>query len=158
GLFMAALPGDQTLKELRAALIETESELTGNASMRVDPFGEIRQYGGLLQRAGLTLPVADSEIVTASYAALGDLAADLRSWGATNSLKERPAFAGKHFFKTVGEKYQRANGNEDGKFLATFEVVFLTAWSPHESQQKPLRPGSGENRLADILSKDKKIT
>ena len=70
GLFLACLPGERTLQELRDCLLLAETELSGNASLRVDPFGEIRQLGGLLQRAGFSLPVVDSDLLTVRYSSM----------------------------------------------------------------------------------------
>ena len=151
GLFMAALPGDRTLNELRECLIEAESRLTGNASTRVDPFGEVRQYGNLLQRAGFALPVTDSEIFTARYDSLNALVRDLRSMGATSALAAPKAPTPRRLFDLCEEIYFERYGDPDKRIRATFEIVQLSGWVPHESQQKPLRPGSAKKPLKDVL-------
>jgi len=151
GLFMAALPGDNTLHELRECLITAESEVHGNASLRIEPFGEIRQLGGLLQRAGFSLPVVDSEIFTIRYKNFKALISDLRMIGATNTLAQKPSFASKRMFDRTEELYQERYQDYDGKLTATAEIIFLSGWSPDKSQQQPLKPGSANKQLKDFL-------
>jgi SAM-dependent methyltransferase len=152
GWFVGLLFGGQTLHELRACLAQAESEVTGGMSPRVLPMGEIRDLGALLQRAGFGLPVADSFTTTARYRDAFHLMHDLRAMGEGNALAarlRRPTRRG--VFERAAELYQTFQG-VDGRIPATFEIVVLTGWAPHESQQKPLRPGSAANRLADALS------
>lgn len=154
GLLIATLYGGQTLHELRATLAEAETQITGGLSPRVAPMAEIRDMGGLLQRAGLALPVADGTPFSVSYAGLPDLMRDLRAMGETNVLAARQ----RHFTKPsilskAGEIYARHFGN-DGRIPATFEILTLTGWAPSDSQQKPLRPGSATTRLSDALGTD----
>ncbi len=152
GLFIGCLAGGATLTELRQSLAEAESETTGGVSPRVFPFADVRDVGGLLQRAGFALPVADSETITVRYANVFSLMADLRAMGATNILTERSRrFTYRKLFLKAAEVYQRRFADPDGKIRATFEIIWLTGWAPHESQQKPLKPGSAKQRLADAL-------
>jgi SAM-dependent methyltransferase len=153
GLLLAALLGGQTLHELRACLAEAESAVTGGISPRVLPMAEIRDLGGLLQRAGLALPVADSFIRTVHYRDALHLMQDLRAMGEGNALNDRlrrPTRRG--VFTKMAELYAQTYAAAEGRVSATFDMVFLTGWAPHESQQKPLRPGSAANRLADALN------
>lgn len=152
GLFLAALPGDRTLMELRDSMLTAESMINGNATLRIDPFGEVRQIGSLLQRAGFALPVVDTEILTVRYSSLGKLVKDLRAMGATSSLNSNRNFSPRELFAKTEEVYRERYQDEDGKIRATFEIIFLSGWSPHASQQKPLKPGSAKNRLSDFLS------
>lgn len=152
GLFLGCLLGGQSLHELRAALAAAETELYGGISPRVAPFADVRDMGGLLQRAGFALPVADSEPLTVRYADMFGLMADLRAMGAANPLDarlRRPSTRG--FFLRAAQIYAERFADPDGRLRATFELVFLSGWAPHESQQKPLRPGSAKMRLADAL-------
>jgi len=152
GLFLGAIIGGGSLMELRTALGEAEAEVTGGASPRVAPFADVRDMGGLLQRAGFALPVADSEPLTVRYADLFALMADLRAMGATNALVERLRRPTKRrIFLRAAEIYAERFSDPDGRIRATFEVIFLSGWAPHESQQKPLAPGSARMRLADAL-------
>lgn len=152
GLLIAALFGGQTLHELRAALAEAEAAMTGGLSPRVLPMAEIRDLGGLLQRAGLALPVADSVTRRVSYADPLRLMADLRAMGETSALAARPRrFTRRAVLADAAARYVAAYGTPDGRITATFEVIFLTGWAAHDSQQKPLRPGSAAARLADAL-------
>ncbi len=152
GLFLGALLGGGTLNELREVLATAETEVTGGISPRVAPFADVRDMGGLLQRAGFALPVADSEPVTVRYDSLFALAADLRAMGATNTLVERlKRPTRKKLFLRAAEIYAKRFSDPDGRVRASFEVIFLSGWAPHESQQKPLAPGSAQVRLADVL-------
>lgn len=153
GLFLASLLGGQTLHELRDSLAAAEIELTGGLSPRVVPFLDVRDLGGLLQRAGFALPVTDTDRVTVRYASLFDLMADLRAMGATNPLVERSRRpTSRALFLRAAEIYAERHADADGRIRATFEIVSASGWVPHESQQKPLRPGSAAVRLADALN------
>lgn len=159
GLFMAALLGGATLHELRASLMTAETEITGGAAPRVAPMADVRDFGGLLQRAGFNLPVSDTEGVQASYESPFALMDELRGMGAANALHER---SGRPLRRDVlmraGEIYAEHYPAEGGRVTATFEIITLTGWAPHESQQKPLRPGSAAARLADALGTRERST
>ena len=151
GWFIGVMFGGQTLHELRACLAQAEAEVTGGLSPRVLPMGEIRDLGALLQRAGFGLPVADSFTTTVRYRDAFHLMRDLRAMGEGNALAARLRCPTRRaLFVRAAEHYQSLQG-PDGLIPATFEIVVLTGWAPHESQQKPLRPGSAANRLADAL-------
>ena len=152
GLFMGAMIGGATLTELRQATLQAEEELTGGASPRVAPMADVRDLGALLQRAGFALPVADSDVVTVTYATAFDLMRELKAMGASNVLVERrKAPMTRSLLTRIAEIYHERFAAEDGRILATFEILTMTGWAPHESQQKPLRPGSARSRLADAL-------
>jgi SAM-dependent methyltransferase len=152
GLLLCVSFGGQTLAELRAALAEAEAALTGGLSPRVLPMGEIRDLGALLQRAGLALPVADSLIQTVTYESPLALLLDLRAMGETNAMTDRVRRTPKWLFAEAARVYAGTFPAEGARVRATFELVFLTGWSPDESQPKPLRPGSAKARLADALN------
>ncbi|MCF7698592.1 SAM-dependent methyltransferase [Loktanella sp. M215] len=152
GLFIGTLFGGQTLHELRTCLAEAESRLTGGLSPRVAPMAEIRDLGGLLQRAGFALPVADSDTIRISYADAFALMRDLRALGETNALHarlRRPT--GRRVLQEAARLYTDHFADSHGRITATFEVVTLTGWAPADSQPQPLRPGSATARLADAL-------
>jgi SAM-dependent methyltransferase len=152
GLFMAALLGVRSLHELRQALIEAEAEGQGGASPRVAPFADVREYGALLQRAGFALPVADTETLTLTYESARELMREIRALGGGNVLMARSkAPLPRRTLARAEAIYREGYGTPDGKVSATFEIVYLSGWAPHESQQKPLRPGSAAARLADAL-------
>lgn len=152
GLLLASLIGGETLHELREAFIAAEAEVDGGISPRVIPFADVRSLGGLLQRAGFALPVVDVDRVTVGYADPLALMRDLRAMGATNPLRERRrTFLRRATLRRAVEIYGERFTRPDGRITATFDVVTLTAWAPHESQQKPLQPGSATMRLADAL-------
>ncbi|TFL19246.1 methyltransferase domain-containing protein [Jannaschia formosa] len=151
GLFLAATLGGETLQELRAALGQAETELTGGLSPRVAPMAEIRDLGALLQRAGLALPVADRMPRRVRYRDMHRLMADLRAMGETNALAARhKVVPPRGLFPRAARIYADAFPDADG-VGATFETIFLAGWAPSDDQPKPLRPGSAQARLADIL-------
>ncbi len=152
GLFLAALFGGQTLHELKASLARAEIEIDGGLSPRVFPFADIRDAGGLLQRAGFALPVADTDRITVHYDHPLKLLADLQGMGETNILHQRrKLFLKRRVLMRAMEIYINEFTGSDGRVRATFEVIYLTGWAPHESQQQPLKPGSGKVPLADAL-------
>lgn len=152
GLLLAAMIGGESLSELREAFAEAESEVEGGISPRVSPFADVRDLGGLLQRAGFALPVIDSDRLTVRYDTPLALMRDLRAMGATNVLVERRRVPLKRAtLQRMFDIYAERFADSDGRLRATFEIVWLTGWAPHDSQQKPLKPGSAAHRLADAL-------
>ncbi|MEX1233621.1 MAG: SAM-dependent methyltransferase [Roseovarius sp.] len=152
GLFLGVMPGGTTLHELRASLAQAEAEVSGGLSPRVAPTGEVRELGGILQRAGMTLPVVDSVPLVASYASMTALMHDLRDMGEGNAMQARPRhFARRAIFDRAARIYSDTFGIGDGRITATYDLIFLTGWSPDASQPQPLRPGSAKTRLADAL-------
>jgi SAM-dependent methyltransferase len=152
GLFLAALFGGRTLHELRSAMAEAEVAETGGLSPRVLPMGDIRDLGGLVQRGGLALPVADSVVRKVHYADALSLMMDLRSMGETNVLVARQRRFTRHrVIAQAVARYAAAFGLRSGRVAATFEIIFLTGWSPHADQPRPLRPGSAVQRLGEAL-------
>lgn len=153
GLFIAALVGGRSLFELRAAFTQAQAELEGGASPRVAPFADVRELGRLLQRAGFALPVADSEETVVRYDSMFGLMADLRAMGATNTLLARARTPLRRAtLMRAAQIYAERYADPDGRVRATFEFVWASGWAPHESQQRPLAPGSAKMRLADALS------
>jgi SAM-dependent methyltransferase len=152
GLFLAALIGGASLSELREAFAAAEVEIEGGVSPRVAPFADVRDLGALLQRAGFTLPVADVDRLVVRYASPLALMHDLRRMGATNALIERRRVPlARATLRRMMEIYAERFADPDGRVPATFEIVWLSGWAPHASQQQPLAPGSAKARLADAL-------
>ncbi len=152
GLLLAALVGGDSLTELRESFAAAESEIEGGVSPRVAPFADLRALGALLQRAGFALPVVDSDRLTARYATVFSLMHDLRRMGATNVLVERRRTPLKRAtLQRMAEIYAERFADSDGRLRATFEIIWLSGWAPHGSQQQPLKPGSAARRLADAL-------
>jgi SAM-dependent methyltransferase len=154
GLFLSAAFGGETLVELRTALAQAETEVLGGLSPRVAPMAEIRDMGALLQRAGLALPVADRLPKTVTYPDVFALMADLRAMGETNALADRhrrppPRALFARLSKVYASRFPAMD--DEKRIRASFEIVFLSGWAPHESQQIPLRPGAAKARLADAL-------
>jgi len=152
GLFLAAMLGGETLKELRQALAEAEISIEGGLSPRVSPFAGVRDAGGLLQRAGFALPVVDTETLTVVYSDPLKLIADLRAMGEANAIIERRrGFSRRATLLEAADRYRKAFADAEGRVPATFQVIYLTGWSPDDSQPKPLRRGSAKASLADAL-------
>lgn len=152
GLFLAQFFGGQTLKELRDALATAALEIEGGLTPHISPFIDVRDAGSLLGRAGFSLPVVDSETVTVSYEHAFALMKDLRGMGESNALTQmRKNFSLRRLFTRAAEIYQERYAGADGRIPATFELVTLTAWAPHETQQKPAKRGSGKVNLKDFL-------
>lgn len=152
GLFLGAGFGGETLAGLRAAIAQAEVEVAGGLSPRVAPMGEIRDLGGLMQRAGFALPVADAQRYDVSYADAFRLMADLRAMGETNALADRHRRSPpRALFPRAAQLYAQENGLAEGRVGALFEVIYLAGWAPGPGQQTPLRPGSAAQRLSDAL-------
>ena len=153
GLLIACLLGGQTLHELRESFARAEIECEGGLSPRVSPFADLRDIGALMQRAGFALPVVDTETITVRYQTPLALFADLRAMGGTNALIERrkTPLRRKTLLRAL-EIYAENYSDADGRIRATFECLWVSGWTPHESQQKPLQPGSAKTRLADALN------
>ena len=152
GLLLAAILGGNTLVELKQAWLAAEAEVSGGASPRVAPFADVRALGGLLQRAGFALPVADADIVNVTYQSPLALMRELKGMGASNMLVGRRSIpVTRGLVARASDIYRDRFALPDGRVAATFEIITLTGWVPHESQQKPLKPGSATMRLQDVL-------
>lgn len=152
GLFLSVAFGGQTLHELRACLGQAEADVTGGMSPRVAPMADLRDMGGLLQRAGFALPVADSQTLKVEYSDAWALMRDLRAMGETNALSARLRRPTRRaVLNAAAQLYQNNFATAGGRITATFDLIFLTGWAPADSQPKPLRPGSAQQRLADAL-------
>lgn len=152
GLLLCMLPGGQTLNELRQSFEQAEMQ-SGGISPRISPFVDVRDAGNLLQRAGFSLPVIDSDVLTVSYAHPLKLMHDLRFMGQGNALHEsRKHFTGCSTLMLAIDHYLRNYSDDKGRIPATFELVTLTAWKPHYSQQKPAKRGSGKIHLGEALN------
>lgn len=155
GLFMAALFGGETLHQLRDVVTQVETTMRNGISPRIHPFADMPQMGGLLQRAGFSLPVVDSEIAHVTYANALRLMHDIRNMGEGNAIAARDKrYAGRDFFAHLATQYQALYPAGHDRIEASFEMIFLLGWSPHETQQKPLQRGSATHRLEDVLNSE----
>jgi SAM-dependent methyltransferase len=156
GLLLAAMIGGDTLTELRQSFASAEAECEGGVSPRVAPFADLRDVGSLLQRAGFALPVTDVDRIVARYDSAFALMQDLRRMGATNILLERRRMPTRRAtMLRMAQIYGERFADADGRVRATFDVIWLSGWTPHESQQKPLKPGSAKASLAEAVKKPK---
>jgi SAM-dependent methyltransferase len=154
GLLLAAMTGGDTLTELRQCFASAEAECEGGVSPRVAPFADLRDVGALLQRAGFALPVTDVDRIVVRYESALALMADLRRRGATNILRERRRTPTRRAtLLRMAQIYGERFADADGRIRATFDVIWLSGWAPHESQQKPLQPGSATASLAEAVRK-----
>ena len=152
GLFLASILGGDTLSELREVMIVAEQETTGGASPRISPFAGVPDLGALLQRAGFALPVVDSDSLTVTYPDIFRLMTELRGMGETSVLLERSRNPlPRRVLLRAAELYRQRFGDADGRITATFQILTMTGWKPHSTQQQPLRPGSARVRLATVL-------
>ena len=157
GLLLAAMIGGDTLTELRQSFAAAEAECEGGVSPRVAPFADLRDIGSLLQRAGLALPVTDVDRVVVRYDSAFALMADLRRMGATNILVERRRTPTRRAtLLRMAQIYAERFADPDGRIRATFDVIWLSGWAPHESQPKPLRPGSAKASLEAAVKRGTK--
>ena len=154
GLLLIAALGGETLTELREAFLSADALVFGGASPRVAPMLQVRDAGALLQRAGLALPVADVETHVVRYSSPFALMSELKALGAANPLVDRPRrLASPALLTAAANAYVARDGDPDGRIRATLEIVWLSGWAPHESQQQPLKPGSAKTRLGDVLGR-----
>jgi SAM-dependent methyltransferase len=154
GLLMAAMIGGDTLTELRQSFAAAEAELEGGISPRVAPFVDLRDIGALLQRAGLALPVTDVDRIVVRYDSAFGLMQDLRRMAATNILVERRRMPTRRAtMLRMAEIYRERFADPDGRIRATFDIIWLSGWAPHESQPKPLKPGSAKASLEEAVKK-----
>ena len=151
GLFLAAMLGGRTLEELRASFAAAEIETTGGLSPRVAPFADVCDLGQLMQRAGFALPVADAELLRVTYPSPLALMQELKAMGASNVLSDRRRIPLRRSTLAASSNYYERTFGAIGRIPATFEIITLTGWAPHASQQQPLRPGSARSSLAKAL-------
>lgn len=152
GLFIGAMFGGETLRELRECVMVAEMKLCGGASPRVAPMAHRQDIAALMQRAGFALPVVDADTLTVTYGDIFRLMTDLRGMGETNALAaRRKNFSPRALFIEAGRIYRDKFGDSERRITATFEIIYMTGWAPHESQQKPLKRGSAEYSLSDVL-------
>jgi SAM-dependent methyltransferase len=154
GLLLAAMIGGDTLTELRQSFAAAEAEIEGGASPHVSPFADLRDVGGLLQRAGFALPVTDLDRVVVRYDNAFALMQDLRRMGATNVLVERRKLPTRRAtMLRTAQIYSERFADTDGRIRATFDIIWLLGWAPHADQPKPLRPGSAKFSLEDAVKR-----
>lgn len=154
GLLLAAMIGGDSLTELRQAFAAAEAECEGGVSPRVAPFADLRDIGALLQRAGFALPVTDVDRVVVRYGNAFALMQDLRRMGASNVLIERRRMPPRRAtLLRMAEIYAERFADADGRIRATFDIIWLSGWAPHASQQQPLKPGSAKASLAEAVRK-----
>lgn len=158
GLLLASLFGGDTLNELRVSLLQAEEEVLGGAGARVSPFANLQDLAHLLQRAGFALPAADRDVVTVQYEEPMRLFSDLRAMGETAALATRHPRALRRRVLARAFEIYRERFSDGDRIRATFEILTATGWAPHESQQKPLKPGSAKARLADALNTQEQST
>lgn len=150
GLFLAAILGGETLKELRIACTIAHMEREGGISPRISPLAQVRDAGNLLTRAGFSLPGVDVDQYTVRYDSALELIEHLRSMGETNALFQRSNILKRDTALATAAIYDSMFAADDGTIPATFQVIYMTGWKEHHSQQKAKRRGSGNVSFEDI--------
>lgn len=157
GLLLACLFAGDTLSELRQSWLAAETAVLDGVTPRVAPMIDVRELGGLLQRAGLALPVADLDRTMVRYADAVALIHEIRELGFSNNLEGRSRLpVSRRLLGAAVAHYHQNFSDPDGRIRATVEIAWITGWAPHDSQQQPLKPGSAKLRLADALKVDEK--
>ena len=152
GMFLAAIFGGDTLTELRQSMLKADMDHLGGISPHISPFIDVRDAGGLMQRAGFALPVVSQERINVTYSDAFALMKELKGMGENNALNKRfKGLSSRQLMMKVAEHYHQDFANEQGRITATFDIVYLQGWAPHESQQQPLKPGSAKMALKDAL-------
>ncbi|MAY99753.1 MAG: SAM-dependent methyltransferase [Micavibrio sp.] len=153
GLFIGAMIGGESLFELKESFMAVEMALYGGAAPHIHPFADKQQMGALMQRAGFALPVVDSDLITVSYTDIYKLMKDVKGMGEGYALNVSPRHYSHAFFEQVDSYYKEhfKDDEDETRIQATFEIIYLLGWAPHESQQKPLKPGSAETKMTDVL-------
>ncbi|XP_050378778.1 putative methyltransferase At1g22800, mitochondrial [Argentina anserina] len=150
GLFLAAILGGETLKELRIACTVAQMEREGGISPRISPLAQVRDAGNLLTRAGFTLPGVDVDEYVVRYPSALDLIEHLRAMGETNALLQRNPMLKRDTALATAAIYDSMFAAEDGTIPATFQVIYMTGWREHSSQPRAKRRGSATVSFQDI--------
>lgn len=154
GLFLSAMLGGDTLTELRQCLMEAEINISGGASPRISPFVDVRDAGSLLQRAGFALPVVDTDRITVTYENAFKLMQELKNMGEGNILTKRSqGLTSPRIMMECAKIYHEKFADHRGRITVTFDIIYMMGWSPHESQQQPLKPGQGKVSMTDVFGK-----
>jgi len=152
GLFLGTTYGSETLRELKESFLACEIEQGLSVKPHISPFLDLESAGALLQKTGFQLPVVDSDKRTLLYESLEDLFVDLKILGETNYLTaQHRGLMRKKIFKALSAYYHKHYKEKSNKVFATIEVLNLLGWKKHESQQQPLRRGSGQIDLESIF-------
>ncbi|KAL5702580.1 hypothetical protein ACHQM5_027782 [Ranunculus cassubicifolius] len=150
GLFLGSILGGETLKELRIACTIAQIEREGGISPRMSPLAQVRDAGNLLTRAGFALPGVDVDEYTVRYESAIELIEHLRAMGETNALFQRSNVLKRDTALATAAVYQTMFGAEDGSIPATFQVIYMTGWKAHPSQQKAKQRGTATISFKDI--------
>ncbi|KAJ0165506.1 NADH dehydrogenase [ubiquinone] 1 alpha subcomplex assembly factor 5 [Colletotrichum tanaceti] len=150
--FIGAMLGGDSLFELRTSLQLAEQERSGGMSPHVSPLADVRDVGGLMQRAGFKMLTVDIDDIVVDYPDTFALMQDLQAMGEGNAILGREMGAIRRDVLLANEGiYRELHGNEDGSIPATFRIIYMIGWHEGDDQPKPLPRGSGDVNLKDIL-------
>ena len=173
---MGSILGGDTLYELRTAFQLAETERDGGVSPHISPMVQHQETGSLLSRADFTLTTIDVDEITVNYPSVFELMADLRAMGESNAifgrysiyysliyLNNRKSSISKDLLMATNETYKAIYGQKNEKdgsiyIPATFQIIYMIGWKPHENQPKPLKRGTAKHSLKDINNLDKLST
>lgn len=152
--FMGAMFGGDTLFELRTSLQLAEQERRGGISPHVSPLADVRDVGGLLQRAGFKMLTVDVDDIIVDYPDTFALMQDLQAMGESSAVLGREMGGIQRDVLLANDAiYRELHGNEDGTVPATFRMIYMIGWKESEDQAKPLPRGSADINLKDVLEK-----
>lgn len=150
GCFVGCMLGGTTLKELRECFYLAEQERRGRLSPHASPFALASDVAALMQAAGFSLPTIDVDEITIGYPDAITLMKHLQKMGESSASLNRQLTVGKDTFLATAALYQEMYGQPDGTVPATFQVIYMIGWAPHDSQPKPCRRGSHTHSIKDI--------
>ncbi|XP_010785911.1 NADH dehydrogenase [ubiquinone] 1 alpha subcomplex assembly factor 5-like, partial [Notothenia coriiceps] len=150
GVFIGAMVGGETLYELRCSLQLGETEREGGFSPHVSPYTAVTDLGNLLGQAGFTMLTVDTDEVQVHYPGIIEVMTDLQGMGESNCAWNRRSMLNRDSILAAAAIYKEMYGSEDGSVPATFEILYMIGWKPHESQAKPAKRGSANVSFADL--------
>ncbi|XP_024123208.1 arginine-hydroxylase NDUFAF5, mitochondrial isoform X2 [Oryzias melastigma] len=134
GVFIGAMVGGETLYELRCSLQLAETEREGGFSPHVSPFTAVTDLGNLLGQAGFNMLTVDIDDVQVLYPGIMEVMMDLQGMGESNCAWNRRTLLHRDTMLAAAAVYKEMYGSEDGAVPATFEILYMIGWKPHESQ------------------------
>ncbi|XP_019967277.2 arginine-hydroxylase NDUFAF5, mitochondrial [Paralichthys olivaceus] len=150
GVFIGAMVGGETLYELRCSLQLAETEREGGFSPHVSPYTAVTDLGNLLGQAGFNMLTVDIDDVQVHYPGITEVMTDLQGMGESNCAWNRKSLLHRDSILAAAAVYKEMYGNEDGSVPATFEILYMIGWKPHESQAKPVKRGSATASFGDL--------
>ncbi|KAF1816112.1 S-adenosyl-L-methionine-dependent methyltransferase [Eremomyces bilateralis CBS 781.70] len=150
--FLGVMFGGDTLFELRTSLQLASLDRLGGISTHTSPLADVRDIGGLLQRAGFRLLTVDVDDLVVDFPDVYALMEELQAMGEQNAVRMRSGGPlSRDVLLAADGIYKEMHGNEDGSIPATFRLIYMIGWKEGEGQQRPLERGSGMVSIKDVL-------